>query len=501
MPTSTPEACVVGVTGNIVSIESDAPLMKNSIAFVQTGDASLKGEVLRVQGHRADLQIFEETQGVRVGDRVELTTQMLSATLGPGLLGMIYDGLQNPLEALAQRDGFFLVRGFADPAVGQGMLDRVVEISREADGRILHERYVVTPEQNLAGSVAASSPAELRVSKIFKLHRDAVFRDFIASQRVLEIGRALLGPRLDCFLSQFIFKNPGAWGQPWHQDSHYFPFDRAPQVGLWLAITEATGTRIPPYIELLVLAMRGRVAEAVSLIEQIVGAGQGITSIAHLAAAILYNGLGRYQDARAAAETASSGTLDLFTGMWALPELVEAAVHTEAAEIARHAVERGFVELTLGIGLLGLGFGAVQVAHHLGDGNEVAGVDLGLILLGAARPHRALHAGLALKSREGLLDHFVLGQLAHADALELRGGDAKGHLVLLEVDNEQLKLRTGDLLLFDADDAANAMGRIHDVLVRPKSVSLLGSFLFRHAIASLLKNYFVGAKAWSVSLP
>ncbi|NJK45303.1 MAG: MFS transporter [Pleurocapsa sp. SU_196_0] len=59
------------MTGNIVSVESSAPMMKNSIAFVHTGDASLKGEVLRVQGHRADLQIFEETQGVRVGDRVE----------------------------------------------------------------------------------------------------------------------------------------------------------------------------------------------------------------------------------------------------------------------------------------------------------------------------------------------------------------------------------------------------------------------------------------------
>jgi V/A-type H+/Na+-transporting ATPase subunit A len=113
MPTSTPEARVVGVTGNIVSVESAAPLMKNAIAFVHTGDASLKGEVLRVQGRRADLQIFEETQGVRVGDPVELTSQMLSATLGPGLLGMIYDGLQNPLEALARRDGFFLVRGKA----------------------------------------------------------------------------------------------------------------------------------------------------------------------------------------------------------------------------------------------------------------------------------------------------------------------------------------------------------------------------------------------------
>jgi V/A-type H+-transporting ATPase subunit A len=111
MPNSTPEARVIGVTGNIVSIESEAPIMKNSVAFVQVGDAQLKGEVLRVQGRRADLQIFEETQGVRVGDRVALTTEMLSATLGPGLLGMVYDGLQNPLAALAKRDGFFLVRG------------------------------------------------------------------------------------------------------------------------------------------------------------------------------------------------------------------------------------------------------------------------------------------------------------------------------------------------------------------------------------------------------
>ncbi len=111
MPTSTPDARVVGVTGNIVSIESDAPLMKNAIVFVDVGDARLKGEVLRVQGRRADTQIFEETQGVRVGNPVEITAEMLSATLGPGLLGMVYDGLQNPLRALAERDGFFLARG------------------------------------------------------------------------------------------------------------------------------------------------------------------------------------------------------------------------------------------------------------------------------------------------------------------------------------------------------------------------------------------------------
>ena len=113
MPNSIFEAQVIGITGNIVSVESDAPIMKNAVAFVQVGEAQLKGEVLRVQDRHADLQIFEETQGVYVGAHVSLTMEMLSATLGPGLLGTVYDGLQNPLQALAKRDGFFLVRGTA----------------------------------------------------------------------------------------------------------------------------------------------------------------------------------------------------------------------------------------------------------------------------------------------------------------------------------------------------------------------------------------------------
>lgn len=116
MPNSSLEARVTAVSGNIVRIESDAPIMKNSVAFVQVGDAHLKGEVLRVLDRCADLQIFEETQGVCVGAHVLLTRDLLCATLGPGLLGMVYDGLQNPLDALAKRDGFFLLRGkYVDP--------------------------------------------------------------------------------------------------------------------------------------------------------------------------------------------------------------------------------------------------------------------------------------------------------------------------------------------------------------------------------------------------
>lgn len=115
MPLSSTAATVVGVTGNIVRIASDAPITKNAVAYVHLNDAQLKGEVLRVHGSHADVQVFEETQGLRIGAAVTLTAEMLSATLGPGLLGMAYDGLQNPLNALAKRDGFFLVRGRSMP--------------------------------------------------------------------------------------------------------------------------------------------------------------------------------------------------------------------------------------------------------------------------------------------------------------------------------------------------------------------------------------------------
>lgn len=105
-------AQVTAVNGNIVSIEvPEGQIVKNEVAYVCLDDKRLKSEVLRIYGAEADLQVFEDTEGVKVGDHVELTHQMLSASLGPGLLGTVFDGLQNPLETLASRDGFFLKRG------------------------------------------------------------------------------------------------------------------------------------------------------------------------------------------------------------------------------------------------------------------------------------------------------------------------------------------------------------------------------------------------------
>jgi V/A-type H+/Na+-transporting ATPase subunit A len=91
-------APVVGVKESLVTVDvSRTTIRKNEV---------LKAEVLRIRGRTADMQVFEDTNGVRVGDRVEMTGEMLSATLGPGLLGCVFDGLQNPLAALAEQHGF-----------------------------------------------------------------------------------------------------------------------------------------------------------------------------------------------------------------------------------------------------------------------------------------------------------------------------------------------------------------------------------------------------------
>ena len=123
-----PTARVVMVQDDLVTIEvvegedgKRAPLTKNEIVYVRPSgtDERLKAEVLRVRGFTADAQVYEETQGVAIGDAVEQTGEMLSVTLGPGLLGQVYDGLQTPLESIAVEHGFFLARGASYPALDQ----------------------------------------------------------------------------------------------------------------------------------------------------------------------------------------------------------------------------------------------------------------------------------------------------------------------------------------------------------------------------------------------
>jgi len=157
------DARVVMVQDDLVTIEvpvtedGHGVLMKNEMVHVcpHGTDEKLKAEILRVRGRTADAQVYEDTAGVAVGDRVEQTGEMLSVTLGPGLLSQVYDGLQNPLEAMAADHGFFLARGaeypgldpdtrwsFA-PAVQVGdMVDAGSVLGTVEEGRITHKIMV-----------------------------------------------------------------------------------------------------------------------------------------------------------------------------------------------------------------------------------------------------------------------------------------------------------------------------------------------------------------------
>lgn len=102
---------VVKVNANMVTAQIDGQIIQNEVAYIKRGEERLKAEVIRVRHNQAEMQVYESTQGLKAGDTVEFTHELLSVKLGPGLLGQIFDGLQNPLPALAQKCGFFLKRG------------------------------------------------------------------------------------------------------------------------------------------------------------------------------------------------------------------------------------------------------------------------------------------------------------------------------------------------------------------------------------------------------
>jgi V/A-type H+/Na+-transporting ATPase subunit A len=108
---------VVAAYGNMLTASFEGSVRQNELAYIHTVDGGkLKSEVIRVRGNLCNVQVFEITHGIKVGDAVEFTGDLLVVELGPGLLQQIYDGLQNPLPQLAQTAGLYLKRGiYMDP--------------------------------------------------------------------------------------------------------------------------------------------------------------------------------------------------------------------------------------------------------------------------------------------------------------------------------------------------------------------------------------------------
>ena len=104
---------VIGIVSNLVTVQTSGPVAENELCYILLGDTRLLAEVIKVNGDRASVQVFESTRGLRNGDAVEFEGRMLEASLGPGLLSSVYDGLQNDLTTM---EGVFLKRGeYTDP--------------------------------------------------------------------------------------------------------------------------------------------------------------------------------------------------------------------------------------------------------------------------------------------------------------------------------------------------------------------------------------------------
>ena len=143
---STVKEKVVGVNGNLITVKYSSKVMQNEVAYAHVGDARLKCEVIRVRGDVADLQVFESTNGLKVGDEVEFTGELLSVELGPGLLTQVYDGLQNPLKLLAEHSGFFLQRGVYLRALDREIKWQFTPTAQPGDRCVAGDRLGSVPE-------------------------------------------------------------------------------------------------------------------------------------------------------------------------------------------------------------------------------------------------------------------------------------------------------------------------------------------------------------------
>jgi len=106
---------IVWVSGP--AVKADGMSSAKMYETVEVGTMKLIGEVIRLTGDVAFIQVYESTSGLKPGEPVKGTGQPLSVLLGPGVIGKIYDGIQRPLDEIAQKSGSFIGRGVATTPV------------------------------------------------------------------------------------------------------------------------------------------------------------------------------------------------------------------------------------------------------------------------------------------------------------------------------------------------------------------------------------------------
>jgi V/A-type H+-transporting ATPase subunit A len=152
------EGTIIRIAGPVVGAIGLAPQGVRLYDVVRVGELGLTGEVIRLVGDVATIQVYEDTSGLKVGEPVVNTGLPLVAELGPGLLGRVYDGLQRPLPELAAASGDFLQRGLSPSPLAPDKRWRFtsrVEVDQRVvpgdvlgvvpEGRAIEHRVLVPP--------------------------------------------------------------------------------------------------------------------------------------------------------------------------------------------------------------------------------------------------------------------------------------------------------------------------------------------------------------------
>ncbi|MFA5410684.1 MAG: V-type ATP synthase subunit A [Candidatus Omnitrophota bacterium] len=135
------------INASMVAVSFENFVIQNEVAYIIHGNERLKSEVIRVRQNTAELQVYENTTGLQVGEQVEFSGELLSVELGPGLLGQIFDGLQNPLPLLAEQHGFFLKRGVYLKALSEDSSWEFTPLLKKGDKVRPGERLGFVPEK------------------------------------------------------------------------------------------------------------------------------------------------------------------------------------------------------------------------------------------------------------------------------------------------------------------------------------------------------------------
>ena len=236
---------VVKAFGNLLQVEFQGNIRQGEVAMVQLDNILLKSEVIEIAGNEAKIQVYEDTKGIKYNTPVAFTGELLEAELGPGLLTSILDGLQNPLEEVANATGLFLPRGVYIPAIDRerrwdfettAKVGQVVErgdtLGVTLEGRFHHHimvpfskygKYKLTwmirpgsyPVDTVVAKGTDESGQEHQFTMIQKWPiKSALFQgEKVKPTKMMDTGMRIIDTQIPCYERRHILQSRSFWSR------------------------------------------------------------------------------------------------------------------------------------------------------------------------------------------------------------------------------------------------------------------------------------------------